>query len=41
MLAMSDRVMVMHEGHQMALLSKEEMTQKNIVTAAIGGNINE
>lgn len=41
LLAMSDRVMVMHEGHQMALLSKEEMTQKNIVTAAIGGKVNE
>ena len=41
LLAMSDRVMVMHEGHQMALLSKEEMTQKNIVTAAIGGSVNE
>lgn len=39
LLAMSDRVLVMHEGKQMALLNKEEMTQKNIVTAAIGGNI--
>ena len=41
LLAMSDRVMVMHEGHQMALLDKDQMTQKNIVTAAIGGNVNE
>ena len=41
LLAMSDRVMVMHEGHQMALLDHDEMTQKNIVTAAIGGNIYE
>lgn len=41
LLAMSDRVMVMHEGHQMALLDKEQMIQKNIITAAIGGNINE
>ena len=40
LLAMSDRVMVMHEGHQMALLDKDQMTQKNIVTAAIGGNVN-
>jgi ribose transport system ATP-binding protein len=41
LLAMSDRVMVMHEGHQMALLDSDQMTQKNIVTAAIGGNVNE
>jgi len=41
LLEMSDRVLVMHEGQQMALLEKEEMTQKNIITAAIGGNIYE
>ena len=41
LLAMSDRVMVMHEGRQMALLDSDQMTQKNIVTAAIGGNVNE
>jgi ABC-type sugar transport system ATPase subunit len=37
LLAMSDRVLVMHEGRQMALLAREEMTQANIITAAIGG----
>jgi ribose transport system ATP-binding protein len=37
LIAMSDRVLVIHEGKQSALLSKEEMTQTNIVAAAIGG----
>lgn len=37
LLAMSDRVLVMHEGKQEALLEGEALTQKNIITAAIGG----
>lgn len=37
LLAMSDRVLVLHEGVQSALLEKSEMTQENIVAAAIGG----
>jgi ribose transport system ATP-binding protein len=38
LLAMSDRVLVMHEGRQESVFEKEEMTQINIVTAAIGGH---
>lgn len=39
LLAMSDRVLVMYDGKVNKLFSsKEELTQKNIVTAAIGGN---
>lgn len=37
LLAMSDRVLVMHEGRQENVFEGEEMTQINIVTAAIGG----
>lgn len=37
LMSMSDRVLVIHEGKQSALLSKEEMSQTNIVAAAIGG----
>ena len=38
LLAMSDRVLVIHEGKQSALLEKEEMTQTNIVAAAISND---
>lgn len=37
LMSMSDRVLVIHEGKQSALLSKDEMSQTNIVAAAIGG----
>ena len=37
LLAMSDRVLVMHEGRQESVLEGKEITQINIVTAAIGG----
>ena len=38
LLAMSDRVLVMHEGKQTSMLQDDELTQINVVTAAIGGN---
>ena len=38
LLAMSDRVLVMHEGVQQAIFEGEAITQINIVTAAIGGS---
>lgn len=37
LLAMSDRVLVMHEGEQAGLFENDDLTQINIVTAAIGG----
>ncbi len=37
LLAMSDRVLVMHEGRQESVLTGNQCTQINIVTAAIGG----
>lgn len=37
LLAMSDRVLVMHEGRQESVLEGKEIAQINIVTAAIGG----
>lgn len=37
LLAMSDRILVMYNGQVKALLNKREMTQRNVVTAAIGG----
>ena len=39
LMAMSDRVLVLHEGKQTALLDNENVTQANIVTAAIGGTV--
>lgn len=39
LIAMSDRVMVMHEGQQMALFDHDQINEKNIVTAAIGGKV--
>jgi rhamnose transport system ATP-binding protein len=35
-LAMSDRVLVMREGRQMAIFSREEATQESVMTAAMG-----
>lgn len=35
-LAMSDRVLVMREGRQMAIYSREEATQEKVMTAAMG-----
>ncbi len=35
-LAMSDRVLVMREGRQMAIFSREEVTQEKVMTAAMG-----
>lgn len=37
LLAMSDSVLVMHEGVQQATFRKEAITETNIMTAAIGG----
>src|SRR5918992_3735005 len=35
-LAMSDRVMVMREGHQVGVFPRSEVTQEGIITAAMG-----
>ena len=35
-LGMSDRIVVMREGHQMATLTRSEATQEKILTAAMG-----
>jgi rhamnose transport system ATP-binding protein len=35
-LAMSDRILVMREGKQMGIFVREEATQENIMTAAMG-----
>ena len=35
-LALSDRVLVMREGRQMTILSREEATQERVMTAAMG-----
>jgi len=35
-LAMSDRVLVMREGQQMAIFNREEATQEKVMTAAMG-----
>ncbi len=37
-LAMSDRIVVMREGKQMGIFDREEATQENIMTAAMGQN---
>lgn len=37
-LAMSDRVVVMREGKQMGVFERDEATQENIMTAAMGQN---
>ena len=35
-LAMSDRVLVMREGRQMAIFGREEATEETVMTAAMG-----
>jgi rhamnose transport system ATP-binding protein len=35
-LAMSDRILVMREGRQMAVLSREEATEERVLAAAMG-----
>ena len=35
-LAMSDRIVVMREGRQMAIFNREEATEENVLTAAMG-----
>ena len=35
-LAMSDRVLVMREGRQMAILNRHEANQESVMTAAMG-----
>jgi rhamnose transport system ATP-binding protein len=37
-MAMSDRILVMREGRQMAIFSREEATQEKVLTAAMGQN---
>ncbi|RME98212.1 MAG: sugar ABC transporter ATP-binding protein, partial [Chloroflexi bacterium] len=37
-LAMSDRILVMREGRQMGIFSREEATQEAVMTAAMGQN---
>ena len=37
-LAMSDRILVMREGRQMGVFEREEATQENVMTAAMGQN---
>lgn len=37
-LAMSDRVLVMREGKQMGIFTREEATQESVMTAAMGQN---
>jgi rhamnose transport system ATP-binding protein len=37
-LAMSDRILVMREGKQMAIYDREEATQEKVMTAAMGQN---
>lgn len=41
LLAMADRVLVMHEGHLQTTLNASQMTESNVMLAAIGGNIHE
>ena len=38
LLAMSDRIMVMFEGHISGFLTREEATQETVVNYAIGGH---
>ena len=40
-LGMSDRVMVVHEGHIGGFISKEKADQEKIMTLATGGKIDE
>ncbi|MBI3764648.1 MAG: sugar ABC transporter ATP-binding protein [Chloroflexi bacterium] len=38
LLAMSDRILVMREGRQMGIFTREEATQEKVLTAAMGQN---
>lgn len=38
-IGMSDRILVLHEGKQMGILTKEQATQENIMTLATGGSL--
>jgi len=38
-LAMSDRVLVMREGRQMGIFSREEATQERVLAAAMGQEV--
>ena len=38
---MANRVLVMHEGRLQTTLNEEQMTENNVMIAAIGGNIHE
>jgi rhamnose transport system ATP-binding protein len=38
-LAMSDRVLVMREGRQMAIFDRKEADQERVMTAAMGGQV--
>ncbi len=40
-LGMSDRIMVVHEGHVTGTLPKEKANQENIMILATGGKLNE
>ncbi|HVI41634.1 MAG TPA: ATP-binding cassette domain-containing protein, partial [Anaerovoracaceae bacterium] len=39
-LGMSDRIMVMHEGKIMGILNRDEATQENIMSLAVGKEVN-
>jgi ribose transport system ATP-binding protein len=39
LMAMSDRVLIMYEGNQEALLEKPDITQNKIISAAIRGAV--
>jgi ribose transport system ATP-binding protein len=41
LLGMSDEIMVLREGRQMGILSKQEFTQENIMKLSVGGFKNE
>ena len=38
-LALSDRVLVMREGRQMAIFDRDEADQERVMTAAMGGQV--
>jgi rhamnose transport system ATP-binding protein len=38
-LSLSDRVLVMREGRQMAIFDRDEADQERVMTAAMGGQV--
>jgi ribose transport system ATP-binding protein len=38
-IGMSDRVAVVHEGHIVGILNKDELSEEHIMTLATGGNL--